>query len=240
MQLEKIQNNAPRIPELVMQSLLSAIDSGEIKLNEDLLPERELSEMLGVSRGSLRECLAVLEFLGIIQSKGNRKVVVKTTDYIQKAIALIRLSDKKDMVADFIEFRRAVESAIAQHACDRATEEDLRLIGDCVDRVIQDPSDITADVDFHLNLANASHNPMFAAVINLVNSMIMDSRIRFLSLPDYYVKTVESHRNILLAIVNRDKEQVRISMDKHFDYIEEFAVEEFSKQNSDEQPGDVT
>ena len=69
-----------------MNALLTAIERGEIKLNEELPAERELSVALGVGRGSLRESLAVLEFLGVIASRGNRKVVVKDADYIQKAI----------------------------------------------------------------------------------------------------------------------------------------------------------
>ena len=77
MRLEKIQNESPKIPELVMRSLIAAIESGQIRVGEDLPSERDLAESLGVGRGSLRECLAVLEFLDAIESKGNRKRVAK-------------------------------------------------------------------------------------------------------------------------------------------------------------------
>lgn len=60
-----------------MKTLLDAISSGKIRINEELPPERELAENLGIGRGSLRESLAVLEFLGVIESRGNRKVVIK-------------------------------------------------------------------------------------------------------------------------------------------------------------------
>ena len=63
MQFDKIQVSAPKVPELVMDSLLNAIETGKIKVDEDLPPERELAEALGVGRGSLRESLAVLEFM---------------------------------------------------------------------------------------------------------------------------------------------------------------------------------
>ena len=36
MQLEKIQNVSPKIPELVMQALINAIESGQIRVGEDL------------------------------------------------------------------------------------------------------------------------------------------------------------------------------------------------------------
>lgn len=51
MQLKKIENKAPKISELVMQAIITAINEGKIKLEEDLLPERELAATLGVGRG---------------------------------------------------------------------------------------------------------------------------------------------------------------------------------------------
>ena len=38
-----------------MKTLLDAISSGKIRINEELPPERELAENLGIGRGSLRE-----------------------------------------------------------------------------------------------------------------------------------------------------------------------------------------
>ena len=73
MHIEKIQQNTnPRVPELIMQSLIKAMEDGHIRVGEDLPSERDLAEMLGVGRGSLRECLAILEFLGAIDGRGNR------------------------------------------------------------------------------------------------------------------------------------------------------------------------
>lgn len=78
MELNKIQNS--KISELVLQTIFDSISEGKIKLGEELPPERDLSEMLGISRGSLRESLAILEFLGIIENRGNRKVVVRDAE----------------------------------------------------------------------------------------------------------------------------------------------------------------
>ena len=51
MQLDKIQNTSPKIPELIMQSLIGAIEAGHIHVGEELPSERELAESLGVGRG---------------------------------------------------------------------------------------------------------------------------------------------------------------------------------------------
>ena len=67
-----------------MQALISTMERGLIKVGEELPPERDLAAGLGVSRNSLRECLAILEYMGIIETQGNRKIVVKDASYFQK------------------------------------------------------------------------------------------------------------------------------------------------------------
>lgn len=48
------------------EGLISQIESGELVFGERLLPERELSEKLGVNRMTLRRALQVLEIHGLI------------------------------------------------------------------------------------------------------------------------------------------------------------------------------
>ena len=50
MQLDKIQNTSPKIPELIMQSLIGAIEAGHIHVGEELPSERELAESLGLKQ----------------------------------------------------------------------------------------------------------------------------------------------------------------------------------------------
>ena len=225
MRLEKIQNNAPKVPELVLQSLISAMEDGRIRVGEDLPPERDLAVSLGVGRGSLRECLAILEFLGIIETRGNRKIVNKDVSHFRKAESFIKLSNQSDTTLDVLEFRRVNEVAIVELACERATEEDLALIEASVERLARDLNDYMADVEFHTNVARASHNAMFAVLMELFNSMIAEVRVRYFQLPDYFQRTLNSHRNIYLAIKARDKEWAKEEMSKHIGLVNAFMAE---------------
>ena len=223
MQLQKIQYDAPKIPELVMQALIEAIESGHIRVGEELPSERDLAETLGVGRGSLRECLAILEFLGAIQIRSNRKVVVRDADYIQKAISFVRISNKMDPQADFTEFRRVNEVAIVELACARATEEDLTAIYKAIEHLEAEPDNYMWDVEFHDALAVASHNAMLAATMHLVNSMIADIRERFLGRPNYQQVTHQSHCAIYEAVKARDPVRARKEMESHLAIVEDFA-----------------
>ena len=60
MTLQKIQHSPKKLPQLVAQALIDALESGQIQVGQELPSERDLAEMLGVGRGSLRECLAIL------------------------------------------------------------------------------------------------------------------------------------------------------------------------------------
>ena len=222
MQFEKIQNNGPKVPELVMDSLLKAMEAGTIRVGEELPPERDLAEALGISRNSLRECLAILSFMGIVENRGNRKILVKYADRFRKARSLIDLSYSQDTFEDFMEFRRTNEREIARLACIRATEEDLERLRNSVERLEADATDFEADVDFHVNLAYASHNTIFAAMLNYVNSLILELRMRFFEREEYHGKTAEAHRRIYEAVKARDEELAAYEMGRHLRIIENY------------------
>ena len=222
MQFEKIQNNGPKVPELVMDSLLKAMEAGTIQVGEELPPERDLAEALGISRNSLRECLAIMNFMGIVENRGNRKILVKNADRFRKARSLIELSYSQDTFDDFMEFRRVNEREIARLACRRATEEDLERLRDSVERLESDATDFEADVEFHVNLAYASHNTIFGAMLNYVNSLILELRMRFFEREEYHGKTAEAHRRIYEAVKARDEELAVYEMGRHLRIIENY------------------
>ena len=222
MQFEKIQNNGPKVPELVMDSLLKAMEAGTIRVGEELPPERDLAEALGISRNSLRECLSIMNFMGIVENRGNRKILVKNADRFRKARSLIELSYSQDTFEDFMEFRRTNEREIARLACQRATEEDLERLRTSVERLESDASDFEADVEFHVNLAYASHNTIFAAMLNYVNSLILELRMRFFEREEYHGKTAEAHRRIYEAVLARDEELTVYEMGRHLRIIENY------------------
>ena len=221
--LARIQNVSPKIPELIMQSLTGAIDSGYIKVGEELPSERDLAESLGVGRGSLRECLAILEFMGAIESRGNRKVLLRDADYVRKVTSWIESASELNTQETFNEFRRVIECGIVELACQRATEQDLQAIERAVIDMENNPTDYMTDVAFHDALAVASHNSMLASTIHLVNNLIADVRIRFWDLPNYQDITLKSHRDIYEAVKARDVTRAQLEMILHLGIVKDFS-----------------
>ena len=223
--LKKIENDAPKVSELVMEALLSAMESGMIKVGQELPSERDLSATLGVGRGSLRECMAILEYLHIIEVQGNRKIVVKDAFYFKKAVDFIRISVGKNTLNDSVEFRRAVEVYIVRLACERATEPDYEKMRDALKRMDVNIYDHKADIDFHQALALASHNVILAATMELFSSVLMDIRVRYYKLPKYHQRTLQSHHRIYEAVADRDPDRAAAEMEDHLNLVTDFTKE---------------
>lgn len=223
MALEKIQTTAPKVPELIMQALKGAIETEYIKIGEEMPSERDMAEALGVGRGSLRECLAILEFMGAIESRGNRKVLLRDADYITKVTSWVEITSGLGSQETFLEFRRVIECGIAELACRRATDEDLAAIRETLRAMEENPCGYEGDVAFHDALAEASHNTMLASTIRLVNNLIADVRMRFWDLPVYQEKTIMSHRAIYEAVAAHDATRAQLEMILHLEIVKEFS-----------------
>jgi DNA-binding GntR family transcriptional regulator len=103
--------------EQVENHLREAIVSGQLKAGEKLI-ERELCEMLGVSRPSLREALRRLEAEKLIVNVPHRGPVV----------ASITLEEARDLYA----LRRLLESYAAHEFTRLATDAEIRQLADAV------------------------------------------------------------------------------------------------------------
>ena len=60
-------------PEMVIGEILKSVKSGQLKPGDKLPPERELTQMFGVGRSSIREAitaLALMGYLDVTQGKG--------------------------------------------------------------------------------------------------------------------------------------------------------------------------
>lgn len=94
MKLEAIHRSSLKRSDLVMQRLTDAMANGQIKAGDVLLSERELADMLGVGRPVIRESLAILEFLGIIEKQKNRKVVASNPEQLAEILRTIQTQTK--------------------------------------------------------------------------------------------------------------------------------------------------
>ena len=66
---------------------------------------------------------------------------------------------------------------------------------------------------------------IFATILDYVNYMILDLRMRFFTCTDYHGKTAAAHRRIYEAVKSGDAEAAAAEMDRHLHIIEAYAEE---------------
>lgn len=180
-----------RIFQDVVDQIQAAILDGRLSPGDRLPAERELGEMMGTSRGTLREALRVLEHMGLIEIRlgvgGGAMVKDPGGDQITESLAMLIRSQKVSL-QHLAEFREDVEGTVAGLAARRATAKDIRHLRQllqtarsCWETGLEKWADfVRVDEKMHMALARAAGNPVYAIILKTVHDNIHIYYDRFL------------------------------------------------------------
>ena len=216
--MEKISTQ--KLPELVIDSFFNAIEKGDIKLGEVLASEREIAEEFEISRGTLREGLSILEFLGVIRNKGNKKIVEKDYNTVRTLLELSKISEKDNIVFDYFEFRKIIELENIRLACEKATEEDLNEIHSIIEELKSNGDSNTNDYKFHVGIAKAGKNEFLISITQLLLNMTDSIRGALIDYPGRKPFMEEECINIYEAIKEKNIKKAQDYFMKHLFFIE--------------------
>lgn len=191
---------------------------------ERLPAERALARRLGVGRNALREALATMIALRVVESRPNSGVYLRSLAAESSFETLVLLSDTGALptpteVMETMEVRLPLERRSIELACARRTREDLAALRRVVDetaRVLAESGNI-ADQDqaFHLALVGASHNSVLTRVLNAFYRLTLPRRRAFFADPKRGRLSAEDHRRIVEAITRRDSGLGIALMERH-------------------------
>lgn len=119
-----------RVDEQIATSIADAILDGVFPPGSTLPPERELAEQLGVNRTSLRQGLARLQQMGLIEVRhGSGSVVCDPEGLTHPAVveALVRKLGP-DFLVELLEIRAALGPLIGRLAAGRSAPEDAEAL----------------------------------------------------------------------------------------------------------------
>jgi GntR family transcriptional regulator, transcriptional repressor for pyruvate dehydrogenase complex len=220
----------PRDKESVVQSvvnrILDLIRTGMLRAGDRLPSERELIDILAISRPSLREALRALSMLGVIESRHGGGAFV--TDLEARTLLkpldfFLALSEAN--LADAFESRRIVELEIVRRAARAATAEDLDDLEGIVaahEKVLNDPVGFRIlDSRFHAKLSAAAGNVVLERLAYGLYNMGLDLRRRATENPELISQSTADHARIVEAILAHDPGRAAEAMGVHLDHIEE-------------------
>jgi GntR family transcriptional repressor for pyruvate dehydrogenase complex len=158
---------------MVAAQILKKIENGELAPGGQLPAQRELAELLGVGRSSVREAtnaLVAMGYLEVLQGKGT--FVKKVPPSNGSAGAHLQAVIEAGSITDLMEAREFLECTSAELAARRAGSTGIEQMESALATIRASGGDIdnflAADLDFHLALAEATDNAVIAEMTKLV------------------------------------------------------------------------
>jgi GntR family transcriptional repressor for pyruvate dehydrogenase complex len=187
--------------------------------------ERELGEILGVSRPTLRQAMKGLQLLGIIRSRqGDGSYLAESTRDILRVPMEFAIAFKGMARNDLFEAREAIEMKLAAAAAERRTVEDLKEMRDALAGMLlsKSMSDEYCDsgLRFHNAIATASKNAVMITIIEMLSGMLVQGRRESVRLLNDYDASYLEHEQIFLEIEKQNAKAAGVAMMKHFRSIE--------------------
>jgi GntR family transcriptional repressor for pyruvate dehydrogenase complex len=208
--------------EEVVTRLRDMIHGGQLHSGDRLPPERDLAKLLGVSRPTLRAGIRSLSTVGILQSRQGAGTFVAEAEESPTldSSPLRMLSALHGFTSDeMFEARLALEMSIAGLAAERATSEQMTLMAEEVAGMfasLDEPEQyLVHDMQFHQTIAAASNNRILTALMNMVATILFDTRSKTVKRAKDLKQSAEQHRNIYRAMRERDSEAARGAMHDH-------------------------
>ena len=208
--------------EGVVAQLRDMIHKGQLVLGDRLPPERDLAKLLGVSRPTLRAGIRSLTAVGILQSRQGAGTFVADAE----ESPTLDSSPLRMMAAlhgfttdEMFEARLALEMSIAGMAAERATSEQITLMSEEIAGMyasLNEPEQyLVHDMQFHQTVAAASNNRILTSLMNMIATILFDSRSKTVKRAKDLKQSAEQHHNIYRAMRERDPQAARTAMHDH-------------------------
>ena len=217
------------LKERVIQQLTRLIEEGVLNPGDRLPSERELSEELQVSRGTVREAVQFLGALGLLEVRhGSGTFVRLGTDPSELRDEwrdwTIRHAER---IHDLLELRKGLEPFAAELAAQRAGDEEVTAMEDALEQMqpAVDSPDVTgliqADLAFHHALCAAAGNAALSEFADALGQQLVRERGVIWNLPGRPARSLVEHRAIYEAVRTGDPTRARQAAFEHLTSVEE-------------------
>lgn len=233
MNLELQTVKSDRLYVKVAEQLKKQITNEVIKPGERLPSERELAEQLGVSRPTIREAMIALELSGVIEIRTGSGIYVSRQ--INKSANL--LSDKGVGPFEILEIRYIVEAEACALAATRISDAQLGQLRNTITEMEEEEKQVNAsekaDQKFHSIIAQACQNSAISSVVDWLWKLRNESDLSTLFLARLRKEgvhpSIQEHKNILLALEQRNPDKARTAMKLHIENATANAATHFNK-----------
>ncbi len=202
--------------------------SQEMKPGDLLPPERELVQMLGVSRSSVRDAIRSLELRGLLEPRQGVGTVVRDAAETPANPLAVALREQQRTVGELLDFRTMIEPPIARRAAIHVSPTELADMEQILFRqqtkVRRGELAVDEDSEFHYSIALASDNGVILKIVDTLMDLLRETRERSLQLAGRPQKSLAGHQRILAAIKRGDAKAAESAMRRHLSDIQEIIL----------------
>lgn len=210
------------LSQAVTHALLEQFRRGEFKVGDRLATEHGLMQQFGVGRNAAREAVRALVAMRLVDVRpGRGAVVIGLSPGHGGDITTLSALLADEAVDDLYEFRSVIEVAIAECAAVRATDADLHAVRRQFERFGAAGDDqvslIDADIAFHSAIARASHNAVYARILDSLQARLALARNLTVDIAWVRERTRHDHQRIMEALALRDAAKAASAMRSHME-----------------------
>lgn len=214
------------VGQQVVGQIVELIRTGNLRPGDRLPSERELVEIFGISRPSLRESMRALSVLGIVESRHGGGAFVTELDAPTMLAPLdFFLSLSQANFDDAFESRRIIEVEIVRKAATKAGRADIADLNDMIAAhatIQNDPVGFRIlDSRFHEKLSGIAGNAVLQRVAYGLYNMGLDFRRQATAEAGLIAQSTEDHARIAAAIAEHDADGAAQAMTRHLRHIED-------------------
>ena len=219
MEIRPVKRNS--VSEQIFEQLKEKIVSGELEPGEKLPSEHELCRLYNVSRTTIRQALANLSSLGLIETRFGEGSFVKQSnigDVMSSLLKTIRLG--KESILDVIEFRQIIEPPVAKLACQKASPSDVENLRRIYENMEEHRDNLPVfsryDQEFHLAMAKISGNSHIVKIYDVISD-VLNSAFDDIVAKCGSAAGLKYHEPLLSAFEKQDCDAVQKIMQEHMD-----------------------
>lgn len=205
---------------IVANRLIELFTSGSVLPGTRLPAERSLAASLGVGRSAIREAMAVLEVLGIVDVRAGSGTYLRSgaSDLLPKTMTWGLLIGAREN-SELLEIRSGLEIYVARLAAERATEDDIIALGNHVDLMFETVNDldtfVAADRAFHRCLLNTAGNTTLSGQMHTIHALLRVWLDRAVDTTEQAALATDEHHAILEGIRSRNPDAAASAMATH-------------------------
>ncbi len=224
--------------EHIVAQIRQLIEDNALRPGDRLPPERDLAQLLGVSRASVREAVKTLEARGYLEVRHGRGVSIRAPEPLDDSLRA-ELVGREVGLRELFAMREVLEVPAAGWAAARARPEDVaeleQLLASLNQQASTSPPDFTTlrnlDAGLHLHVARVAGNRFLIRTMGVLHDMLNAGMETTLAVPGRLERSARGHRRIVEAIAAGNPEAARRAMRAHIRGAGEAALRRLSERD---------